>query len=84
MANGPTYQTKAVPIEFEYLGQVYKGQGIPVPGSCSEGVCRELSITLNDELLGVIRCTDKGWELDGAKDYGLVNAIGQEIMTWYE
>jgi hypothetical protein len=83
MANGPTYQTKAVPIEIEYGGKVYTGHGDPVPGSCSEGVCRELSITLNNELLGIIRCTDSGWKLDGVEQ-GLVNAIGEEIMLWYE
>ncbi|MEW6467410.1 MAG: hypothetical protein AB1458_00715 [Bacteroidota bacterium] len=78
------YRSRPVPIEIEYQGRMYRGQGIPVRGSCKEGVCFELDITLNNEHLGVIHCTDKGWTMKHVKDQGLVNAIGEEIFLWYE
>lgn len=72
-----------IPLEFEYKGKEYKGMGIPVMSSCVGGVCKQLDITLNNEHLGVIKCTKKGWKLNDIPQ-GLSNAIGQEIHAWYE
>jgi hypothetical protein len=73
-----------IPIEIEYSGKTYKGQGVPITPPCEEGVCFDLNITLNNENLGTIHCTDKGWKMEKVNDQGLVNAIGEEIFLWYE
>ena len=73
-----------VPLEIEYNGQTFKGEAIPVSQTCHDGVCDELDISLNDEYIGVIKCTKSGWKMDGAEDQGLVDAIGEEIFYWYE
>lgn len=77
-------EKEPVPLEFEYKDKTYKGEGIPVSQTCKEKVCYELDITLNDQPLGIIHCTDKGWRMKNVKDQGLVDAIGQEITLWYE
>jgi hypothetical protein len=79
----PAYKTEPVPIEIQYNGKTYQGHGIPVSESCKEGVCFELDITLNNQHLGRIHCTDAGWRMDGVEQ-GLVNALGEEITAWYE
>jgi hypothetical protein len=73
-----------VPIEFEYKDKNYKGEAVPIIGTCGEGVCFELDITLNDEQLGIIRNSKSGWKMDLVKDKGLIRAIGEEILLWYE
>jgi hypothetical protein len=72
-----------VPLEFEYKGKVYKGDGVPIAETCHDDVCYELAISLNDENLGIIRCAKSGWKLDGVEQ-GLVDAIGEEIFLYYE
>ena len=76
-------EKEPVPIKFEYKGKEYSGEGIPTPQTCGEDKCYELGITLNDENLGIIHCTDKGWKMKNVKDQKLVDAIGNEIALWY-
>ncbi|HYE54030.1 MAG TPA: hypothetical protein VD996_04275 [Chitinophagaceae bacterium] len=83
MQPAETYKTQIVPIEIEYGNNVYKGEGRPIASSCHDGVCFELDLTLNDQHLGIIRCTDNGWQLEKLNDPGLANAIGEEIKLWY-
>jgi hypothetical protein len=78
------YKTRHVPLDFEYEGSHYKGEAVPVTTTCSEEVCWELEITLNNEELGKIHCTKTGWRMDYVKQQGLVNAIGKIIALWYE
>lgn len=73
-----------VPLEIEYNGETYKGEAIPVNQTCHDGVCDELDITLNDENLGIIKCTKGGWKMDTQKDQKFIDAIGEEIFYWYE
>ena len=73
-----------VPLEIEYNGETYKGEAVPISQTCHDGVCDELDISLNDEHVGVIKCTKSGWKMDGLEDQGLVDAIGEEIFYWYE
>jgi hypothetical protein len=73
-----------IPLEIEYKNMIYKGEGIPVTPTCKEAICFELDITLNGKKLGLIHCTDDGWQMDQVKDQGLVDAIGEEIFLWYE
>jgi len=43
-----------VPLQLEYDGKVYKGEGIPIPETCHDGVCPEMDITLNDQHLDIL------------------------------
>jgi hypothetical protein len=78
------YEKKNVPIEIEYRGYVYTGEGTPISSSCGEGVCFELDITLNHIHIGVIHYTANGWRIHGARDQELVDSIGRQIFLWYE
>jgi len=73
-----------VPLQLEYDGKVYKGEAVPTPETCHDGVCPELDITLNDEHLGLLHGMKSGWKMDEVKDQKLVNAIGQEVLLWYQ
>jgi hypothetical protein len=77
-------EQEPVPLEFEYNGNVYKGEGLPITPTCHDGICEQLDITLNDEHFGIIRHMKSGWKMDGIQDQKLVNEIGQEIFLWYE
>ena len=77
-------EKEPVDIKMEYKGTEYIGEGIPIPQTCKEDHCYELGITLNDQNLGIIHCTDKGWKMKNVKDQKFVNAIRHEIARWYE
>ena len=77
-------EKEPVPLEIEYKGKVYRGDALPVSQTCHDGVCDELDITLNDEHLGIIKCTKSGWKMDGKHDQKFIDAIGEEIFYWYE
>lgn len=77
-------EKEPVPVEIEYDGKIYKGEAIPIPQTCHDGVCEELDITLNGEHLGIIRNTKSGWKMNGATDQKLIDAIGEELLLWYE
>jgi len=77
-------QNEPVPLQLEYDGKVYKGEAIPIPETCHDGVCPELDITLNDRHLGILHSMKTGWKMDEVEDQKLVDAIGQEVLLWYE
>jgi hypothetical protein len=77
-------EEQVIPLEFEYKGTTFKGEGVPVPGTCHNGVCYQLDITLNDEHLGIIHSGKSGWKMEQVKDQPFIDAIGQEIMVYYE
>lgn len=77
-------EQEGIPIEIEHKGKAYKGEALPIPGSCHDGVCDQLDVTLNDEHMGIIRNTPSGWKMKYVKDQKLVDAIGEEILLWYE
>jgi hypothetical protein len=77
-------EKEPVPLQIEYDGKTYKGEAVPIPETCHDGVCPELDITLNDEHLGILHNMKSGWKMDEVKDQKLVNAIGQEVLVWYE
>lgn len=76
-------ESDPVPIIFDYKGVHYEGEGIPVTETCHNGVCYELSISLNDKHMGIIRCAKSGWKMDGVEQ-GLVNEIGRQIFLHFE
>jgi hypothetical protein len=77
-------EKNVIELDFEYNGQKYKGEAIPVPGTCFNGACFDLDITLNTEHLGIIRSLKSGWKLDSVKDQKLVKAISEIIMAHYK
>jgi hypothetical protein len=77
-------EKEPVPLQLEYNGKIYRGEAVPIPQTCHDGVCPELDITLNDEHLGILHTMKTGWKMDEIKDQKLVNAIAQEILLWYE
>lgn len=76
-------EKQPIPLEFEYEGTLYKGEGVPVSETCSEDVCYEVEITLNDNYMGIIRCAKSGWKMDRVEQ-GLIDAIGNEIGLYFE
>ena len=79
-----SYKTEKVPIDIIHQGTRYIGEAIPIPSSCREEVCFDLEIILNGKSLGFIHSTLDGWKMEKNADQGLVDAIGQEILLWYE
>jgi len=77
-------KTEIITLDFNYKNKPYKGIAVPIIDSCSNGICNELDITLNEKHLGIIRCTKEGWRMTNVKPQGLVNAIGEEIFLWYK
>jgi len=77
-------QKEPVPLQIEYDGKTYKGEAVPIPETCHDGLCPELDITLNDEHLGILHNMKSGWKMDEVQDQKLINAIGQEVLLWYE
>ncbi|MBS1528460.1 MAG: hypothetical protein JST19_22625 [Bacteroidetes bacterium] len=74
-----------IPLDFEYEGTRYTGEGIPISETCDTeaGICYEVDITLNDQNIGIIRCMKSGWKMDRVEQ-GLVDAIGNEIFLYFE
>jgi hypothetical protein len=77
-------EQEPVPLSFEYKGKMYKGEAMPVMDTCSDGVCFELDIMLNDQQLGIIKKLKSGWKMDLVKDQKLIDKIGEVILLWYE
>jgi len=77
-------EKEPVPLQLEYNGKTYKGEAVRIPETCHDGVCPELDITLNDEHLGILHNMKSGWKMDEVKDQKLIDAIGHEVLLWYE
>ena len=77
-------KTEIVPLQFTFKNKEYKGMAVPMMAVCSNGVCNDLDVTLNDKHFGVIRNTKNGWRMTDAKSQAFVNAIGDQILLWYE
>ena len=78
------FQKEPIPLEFEYNGEVFKGEAIPVPATCVNGFCSELEVTIHDKHIGIIKKLTRQWKIDGAEDPKFVNAIGEQIQQWFE
>lgn len=66
-------------LEFEYDGETYKGEAVPVPQTCDDGICAEYDVSINDEHIGIIKRLTNNWKIDRAKNQKFVDAIGEEI-----
>jgi hypothetical protein len=77
-------EKEPVPLQIEYDGKTFKGEAVPIMNTCKDGVCYELDVTLNDKQLGIIHSMKSGWKMDNIQDQKFIDAIGQEILLWYE
>jgi hypothetical protein len=77
-------ESEVVPLEFELNDKLFKGEAVPLPETCEDGMCHQLDITLNDENLGVIRRLKNGWKMDKSSDKKLIEAIGEQITQHYQ
>jgi hypothetical protein len=77
-------EKETIPLELEYDGKNFKGEAVPIPETCEDGVCFQLDVTLNEENLGIIRSGKSGWKMDNIEDQKFIDAIGNEIMLYYE
>ena len=77
-------EKEPVPLKFTYKNIEYKGEGVPVPGACINGVCYDLDINLNGRHVGMLHRLKNSWKIEGVEDEKFVNAIGEVVMLWYE
>jgi hypothetical protein len=77
-------EKEPVPLKFAYDGVEYKGEGVPVPGTCVNGVCYDLDINLNGRHVGMLHRLKSSWKIEGVDDEKFVNMIGDIVMLWYE
>lgn len=77
-------KTEVIPLNFVFQSKKYQGRAVPLLTTCSDGSCRDLDITLNEQHFGIIRCTKNGWRMADVKPQKLVNTIGEQIALWYE
>ena len=77
-------EKEPVPLKFTYKDIEYKGEGVPVPGACINGVCYDLDINLNGRHVGMLHRLKNSWKIEGVEDEKFVNAIGEVVMLWYE
>jgi hypothetical protein len=77
-------QKEPIPLQFEYEGVIYKGEAVPIPATCVDGMCSELEVTINDQHIGIIKKMTNNWKIDGAEDPKFVDTIGEQIQEWFE
>jgi hypothetical protein len=78
--------TKSFPLSFDYAGNHYTGDITPSSETGKNGMPVYFRVALGGELFAYLCCGDRGWhERDkSGKPEGLVNAIGNYIMEYYE
>ena len=77
-------EKKPIPLKFSYNDVEYKGEAVPVPGTCMDGVCYDLDINLNGRHIGMLHRLKNNWKMEGVDDDKLANTIGDIVMLWYE
>ena len=77
-------EKEPVSLKFTYNDVEYKGEGVPVPGTCTNGVCYDLDINLNGRHVGMLHRLKNSWKIEGVEDEKFANAIGEIVMLWYE
>lgn len=77
-------EKKPVPLKFTYKDVEYKGEGIPAPGACINGVCYDLNINLNGRHIGMLHRLKNSWRIEGVENEKFPNAIGEVVTLSYE
>jgi len=73
-------------LSLDFEGQHYDGMVTPSEEIAENGMPVYFRVVLGDAFYAYLCCSDRGWrERDGdGKPKGLVNAIGDYIMDYYE
>ena len=77
-------EKEPIPLKFTFNDVQYKGEAVPVPGTCVDNVCYDLDINLNGRHVGMLHRLKNNWKIEGLEDEKLANAIGDIVMLWYE
>jgi hypothetical protein len=77
-------EKEPINLDFEYDGNNYKGEAVPIAQTCVNGVCSEFDVSINDKSIGIIKKMAHNWKIDGAADQKFVDAIGNAINEWYQ
>jgi len=74
------------PLALDFEGKHYAGTITPSAEKSRSGTPVFFRVTLGDELFAYICCGDKGWSEKSASDKssGLISAIGNYILEYYE
>jgi len=77
---------KSFRLSLDFEGEHYEGTVTPSEESGKNGMPVFFRVSLGDQLFAYLCCGDNGWmERDGGgKSRGLVSAIGNYIMDYYE
>ncbi|HVS98688.1 MAG TPA: hypothetical protein VHE54_19485 [Puia sp.] len=77
---------KSIKLSLDFEGRHYDGTITPSGKRGANGVPVYFRVMLGDSLFAYICCTDNGWRArDGQQQHnGLVTAIGNYIMEYYE
>lgn len=72
-------------INLVHDGNVYEGKVTPLNQAAKTGALpKEFHITLNGTFRGIFSQPGRGWESTSLEDKGLVDAVGNCILSWYE
>jgi hypothetical protein len=73
-------------LSLDFEGQHYEGTVTPSEEKGANGMPVYFRVVLGDQFFAYLCCGDKGWsERDGnGKPKGLINAIGNYIIEFYE
>lgn len=72
-----------IPLGFTYKEKEYKGEAVPLPQTCVDGLCYQYDVAIDDEHIGMIRLLKNGWKMDTKVEQKLVDAIGMSIMEYH-
>jgi hypothetical protein len=77
---------KTFPLSIDYEGHHYSGEVMPSEETGSNGTPVFFRVTIGGEFFAYLCCGDLGWNTmdDSGKQNGLVGAIGNYIMEYYE
>jgi hypothetical protein len=70
---------KSLEFKFEYKDKVYKIEAVRLSETCREGTCSEMSISMDNRHLGIIKKRKTGWKMDNAEDPKMIVALGKMI-----
>lgn len=81
MSNDNTF-----PLSLDFEGKHYGGTVTPSVEKGPNGMPVYYRVIIGDELFAYLCCGDNGWkERDGSEQpRGLINAIGEYIVEYYE
>jgi hypothetical protein len=78
--------TKTFPLELDYDGNHYSGTILPSDELDAKGLPVFYRVELDGKLFAYICCGELGWQRrdEPQAQSGLINAIGNYILEWYE